>query len=111
MPTRVRSAWNTISDHSRGPHARSHRTVTGRVSVRPEQHASGPGGRGHPTDSSADIQEATMATRNAAVGTRAPAFSLPCVDGPGEAPRQVSLDDYLDRWLVVLFYPRDFSLV
>jgi peroxiredoxin len=52
-----------------------------------------------------------MATRTAVVGTRAPAFSLPCVDGPSAAPRQVSLEDYLDRWLVLLFYPRDFSLV
>ena len=52
-----------------------------------------------------------MATRSAMVGTRAPAFSLPCVDGPSEAPRQVSLDDYPERWLVLLFYPRDFSLV
>jgi peroxiredoxin len=52
-----------------------------------------------------------MATRSAAVGTRAPAFSLPCVDATAGAPRPVSLDDYLDRWLVVLFYPRDFSLV
>ena len=52
-----------------------------------------------------------MAIRSAVVGTRAPAFSLPCVDGPDEASRQVSLDDYLDRWLVVVFYPRDFSLV
>jgi peroxiredoxin len=52
-----------------------------------------------------------MATRSAMVGTRAPAFSLPCIDGPTEAPRPVSLDDYLDRWLVLVFYPRDFSLV
>jgi peroxiredoxin len=52
-----------------------------------------------------------MATRSAAVGTRAPAFSLFCVDDASAAPRQVSLDDYLDRWLVLLFYPRDFSLV
>jgi peroxiredoxin len=52
-----------------------------------------------------------MATRTAAVGTRAPAFSLPCVDSPSEAVRQVSLEDYLDRWLILLFYPRDFSLV
>ena len=52
-----------------------------------------------------------MATRTAVVGTRAPAFSRPCVDGPGEAPRDVSLDDYLDRWLVMIFYPRDLSLV
>jgi peroxiredoxin len=52
-----------------------------------------------------------MATHSAVVGTRAPTFSLPCVDGPSDALRQVSLDDYLDRWLVLLFYPRDFSLV
>jgi alkyl hydroperoxide reductase subunit AhpC len=52
-----------------------------------------------------------MATRTAVVGTRAPALSLPCVEGPSGAPRQVSLDDYLDRWLILLFYPRDFSLV
>ena len=52
-----------------------------------------------------------MVMRRAAVGTRAPDFSLPCVEGTGEAPRQVSLGDYLDRWLILLFYPRDFSLV
>jgi eukaryotic-like serine/threonine-protein kinase len=52
-----------------------------------------------------------MVTRSAAVGTRAPAFSLPCVDNTSQAPRQVSLDDYLDRWLLLLFYPRDYSLV
>jgi peroxiredoxin len=52
-----------------------------------------------------------MATRSAVVGTRAPAFSLPCVEGPSDALRQLSLGDYLDRWLVLLFYPRDFSLV
>jgi len=45
------------------------------------------------------------------VGTRAPDFSLPCTAlGPDIEPR-VSLDDYRDRWLVLLFYPRDFSLV
>jgi eukaryotic-like serine/threonine-protein kinase len=52
-----------------------------------------------------------MAMRNAMVGTRAPVFSLVCTDGPGSAPRQVELDDYLDRWLMLLFYSRDFSLV
>jgi peroxiredoxin len=52
-----------------------------------------------------------MATRTATVGTRAPALSLPCTDGPGSPPRQVSLDDYADRWLILLFYPRDFSLL
>jgi peroxiredoxin len=52
-----------------------------------------------------------MATRTATVGTRAPDWSLPCTDGPGHEPRHVSLDDYLDRWLVLFFYPRDFSLL
>jgi alkyl hydroperoxide reductase subunit AhpC len=52
-----------------------------------------------------------MATRSATVGTRAPYFSFPCVDGADKAARQISLDDYLDRWLLLLFYPRDFSLV
>jgi peroxiredoxin len=47
----------------------------------------------------------------ATVGTRAPGWSLPCTDGPGYQPRQVSLDDYADRWLILLFYPRDFSLL
>jgi peroxiredoxin len=51
-----------------------------------------------------------MTTRTAAVGTRAPAWSLPCTEGPGLG-RQVSLDDYADRWLVLLFYPRDFSML
>ncbi len=52
-----------------------------------------------------------MATQTAAVGTRAPALSLPCTEGPGTPRRQVSLDDYADRWLMLVFYPRDFSLV
>jgi len=52
-----------------------------------------------------------MANRTATVGTRAPALSLPCTEGQGTDTRQVSLDDYLDRWLIVLFYPRDFSLL
>jgi AhpC/TSA family protein len=55
--------------------------------------------------------EEVMATRMATVGTRAPTFTLPCTEGPGSPLRQVSLDDYADRWLVLLFYPRDFSLV
>jgi peroxiredoxin len=52
-----------------------------------------------------------MGGPRAAVGTRAPDFSLPCVDGPANVSRQTCLADYLDRWLVLLFYPRDFSLV
>ena len=52
-----------------------------------------------------------MTAQQAIVGSRAPSFSLPCTPVPGSDRRQVALDDYLDRWLVLLFYPRDFSLV
>jgi peroxiredoxin len=51
-----------------------------------------------------------MTMRMARVGTRAPDFSLLCTSGPGTA-RQVCLDDYADRWLILLFYSRDFSLL
>jgi alkyl hydroperoxide reductase subunit AhpC/predicted Ser/Thr protein kinase len=50
-------------------------------------------------------------TREAKVGTRAPAFSLSVINGPGSEVAQTALDDYLDRWLVLMFYPRDFSFV
>jgi alkyl hydroperoxide reductase subunit AhpC len=49
--------------------------------------------------------------RNALVGTRAPNFSSMCTDGSPSGRRQVSLDNFLDRWLMLLFYPRDFSLI
>ncbi len=49
--------------------------------------------------------------REAKVGTRAPGFSLSVVGGNGVDRGQASLDDYLDRWLLLMFYPRDFSLV
>lgn len=52
-----------------------------------------------------------MATRIATVGTRAPDFSLVCTQGPGSERKQLSLDDFLDHWLILLFYPRDFSLL
>lgn len=49
--------------------------------------------------------------RNAMVGTRAPNFSLPCTAGLDSDRKKASLDDYLDRWLLLLFYPRDFSFI
>jgi alkyl hydroperoxide reductase subunit AhpC len=52
-----------------------------------------------------------MAMRTAVVGTRAPNFSLFRTEGPHSEPNQVSLEDYLDRWLMLIFYSRDFSLV
>ena len=50
-------------------------------------------------------------TREAKVGTRAPGFTLSVVNGSGSERGQVTLDDYVDRWLMLMFYPRDFSLV
>jgi len=49
--------------------------------------------------------------RSAMVGSRAPSFSLQGTDGTDACRRQISLDDYLDRWLMLVFYPRDFSLI
>jgi peroxiredoxin len=45
------------------------------------------------------------------VSARAPDFSLPCTQGSEASRRMVRLADYLDRWLIILFYPRDFGLV
>jgi eukaryotic-like serine/threonine-protein kinase len=45
------------------------------------------------------------------VGTRAPDFLLPCTRVPGSDRDRVCLADYQDRWLVLVFYPRDFTLV
>jgi alkyl hydroperoxide reductase subunit AhpC len=47
----------------------------------------------------------------AIVGRRAPGFTLTCTQGPGTARRRITLDDFQDRWLVLIFYPRDFSIV
>ena len=52
-----------------------------------------------------------MVMRSAMVGTRAPTFSLLCTEGARSGRKRISLDDYLDRWLLLLFYPRDFSLI
>src|SRR6202051_304306 len=47
----------------------------------------------------------------ARVGSRAPGFELPCPRGPGSPAGRAALQYYRDRWLILLFYPRDFSLV
>ena len=49
--------------------------------------------------------------RSAMVGTRAPNFSLLRTEAARPGGKRISLDDYLDRWLLLLFYSRDFSLV
>ena len=45
------------------------------------------------------------------VGEPAPDFALQCVSAEDTTPRGVCLDDYLGRWVVLIFYPRDFSFV
>ncbi len=45
------------------------------------------------------------------VGTRAPDFDLPIARVPGDQRQRAALADYRDRWLILMFYPRDFSLV
>ena len=52
-----------------------------------------------------------MANQAAIVGKRAPGFDLPCTSAADSGRTRVSLDDFRDRWLIVFFYPRDFSLV
>jgi eukaryotic-like serine/threonine-protein kinase len=51
-----------------------------------------------------------MENQTASVGRPAPEFELPCTRGPGST-HQVGLADFRDRWLILVFYPRDFSLV
>lgn len=45
------------------------------------------------------------------VGKPGPRFALTCVSAENTTPRPVSLSDYAGRWLVLIFYPRDFSFV
>ena len=45
------------------------------------------------------------------IGNPAPAFELPCTRFPDPSRTCVTLEDYRGRWLLLLFYPRDFSLV
>jgi len=47
----------------------------------------------------------------AKVGDTAPEFALTCVNVGGESPRPVRLSDYCGRWLMLIFYPRDFTFV
>jgi alkyl hydroperoxide reductase subunit AhpC len=47
----------------------------------------------------------------AMVGNPAPDFDLSCTTPPGSHVRRARLSDYRGRWVVLLFYPRDFSLV
>jgi alkyl hydroperoxide reductase subunit AhpC len=46
----------------------------------------------------------------ARVGERAPPFEMDCVDVSG-AVQRMRLDDFAGSWLILIFYPRDFSFV
>ncbi|SDL07009.1 peroxiredoxin [Natronincola ferrireducens] len=45
------------------------------------------------------------------VGVQAPYFEMKTVDGEGQEFGRVSLDDYKGKWLVMFFYPLDFTFV
>jgi alkyl hydroperoxide reductase subunit AhpC len=45
------------------------------------------------------------------VGSLAPDFDLPCTPRPGTDRPRARLADFRGRWLALVFYPRDFSLV
>jgi eukaryotic-like serine/threonine-protein kinase len=57
------------------------------------------------------VEQPATATMPTLIGNPAPAFDLPCTRFPDPARSRVSLADYGGRWLVLVFYPRDFSLV
>ena len=45
------------------------------------------------------------------IGNPAPSFDLPCTRFPDPSRNRAALEDYRGGWLLLLFYPRDFSLV
>ena len=47
----------------------------------------------------------------AQVGQAAPAFALACADARDERRMRVTSGEYAGRWLILIFYPRDFSFV
>ncbi|WP_053956268.1 peroxiredoxin [Inediibacterium massiliense] len=45
------------------------------------------------------------------IGKAAPHFEMKTIDGAGENFGKVSLEDYKGKWLVMFFYPLDFTFV
>ena len=45
------------------------------------------------------------------VGNPSPDFNMAVVSGDGQAFSRVSLEDYKGKWLVLFFYPLDFTFV
>lgn len=54
--------------------------------------------------------DGALANRALSVGSPAPDFDLEAVQAHKD-PRRVRLEDYRGRWLMLIFYPRDFSFV
>jgi alkyl hydroperoxide reductase subunit AhpC len=52
-----------------------------------------------------------MTTTSTLIGNPAPRFDLPRTRFPDPARSRAAIDDYRGHWLVLVFYPRDFSLV
>ncbi len=50
-------------------------------------------------------------TPSSIIGRRAPEFEVPCTTTPTHPEPIAHLRDYQDRWLILMFYPQDFSLV
>jgi len=66
---------------------------------------------GHSTTIDALIDDSKGVAMNACVGQAAPEFAAEAyVPGAGD-PRTVALCDYAGSWLVLFFYPRDFTFV
>ena len=57
-----------------------------------------------------DVESGTRPVR-VGVGQPGPPFDLSCVSATRPTPRPIVLDDYAGRWLILIFYPRDFSFV
>lgn len=45
------------------------------------------------------------------VGRQAPYFKMNAVKGDGSSFQEVKLEDYKGKWLVMFFYPLDFTFV
>ena len=52
-----------------------------------------------------------MQTVSTLISNPAPLFNLPCTRFSDPGKSRVDLADYRGRWLVMVFYPSDFSLV
>ncbi|MFP6762211.1 MAG: redoxin domain-containing protein, partial [Planctomycetaceae bacterium] len=60
---------------------------------------------------SVTIAQTTVESTRAAVGSPAPIFTMPCTGLATSIVESVALSDYRGRWVALVFYPRDFSLV